>query len=249
MKKVFASITKYIFGAFGIAILGLLMSLTYQALGRIFPGSFENQIWGLILFDIAAICWALAFVFGSETVGQYAVAAIGFLTGFLGTLLMVASEVILGQNLITTNAQQIGQWMVYGFIGATALHAILVYAHHGAGPEIRQRIDVGIARGEVTSEAIKQATAMLDAEKTNLARTISADIISQAKRDLGLYPIDDTVFDRRKHEAQTEAQALPFPIGDDIEDLPAAVEAKNRAIAQTKEAGEQPNPFLKPQPE
>jgi hypothetical protein len=229
MKKVLASITKYIFGAFGIAILGLLMSLTFQALGRIFPGHFENQIWGLILFDIAAICWALNFVFGSETVGQYATAAIGFAVGFIGTLLMVASEVMLGQNLTPVEAQEIGQWMVYGFIAATALHAILLYAHHGAGAEIKQRIDVGIARGEVVSESIKQATALLDVEKAALARTLSTNIISQAKRDLGLYPIDDTVFDRRKNNL----------------DVPEIPELLPSPTEPTKEAGSTPNPFLK----
>jgi hypothetical protein len=206
MKKVLGNITKYIFGAFGIAILGLLMSLTYQALGRIFPGSFSNQLWGLILFDIGAICWALAFVFASETVQQYAVSAIGFLTGFLGTLLMVGAEVVLGQNLITTNTQEIGQWMVYGFIGATALHAILLYAYHAGGQEIKQRIDVGIAKGEITTEAINQATKTLDEEKAMLAKTLKQDILSQVKRDLGLYPVEGTPFERKE---QTTIEPLP----------------------------------------
>lgn len=232
MKKVLSSITRWIFGAFGVAILGLLMSLTYQALGRIFPGSLENQLWGLILFDVAAICWALAFIFGSETVGQYAVAALGFLTGFLGTLLMVGAEVMLGQNLTPVQTQQVGQWMVYGFIGATALHAILLYAHHAAGKEIRQRIDIGIARGEVTSEAIRQATATLDVEKEQLAKAISDDIVSQAKRDLGLYPIDGTPFDRRAETREYPAE-VPSPT------LPAPQDEPTPAIS----------PFLKSNPE
>jgi apolipoprotein N-acyltransferase len=186
MKKVLAQGTKYVFGVFGIAILGLLMSLTYQALQRIFPTSFINTIWGLVLFDIAAICWALTFVYGSETVTQYAVSAIGFLTGFLGTLGMVAAEVILGQALFTTNAEQISQWLVYGFIGATAIHAALLYGHHASSQAIKQRIDVGIARGEITTEAIKQATATLDAERVQLAETITREIVDQVKRDLNI---------------------------------------------------------------
>lgn len=186
MRKVLAQGTKYIFGAFGIAILGLLMSLTYQALQRIFPTSLINQIWGLVLFDIAAICWALAFVFACETVAQYAISAIGFLTGFLGTLGMVAAEVLLGQSLFTADNTQIGQWIVYGFVGATALHAALLYAHHGSAQEIKQRIDIGIARGEITTEAIKQATATLDAERARLAETIRDEIIDNVKRDLNI---------------------------------------------------------------
>ena len=253
MKKVLGNITQYIFAAFCIAILGLLMTLTYQALGRIFPTNFTNQIWGLILFDLAAMIWALTFVFGSQTTGQYAIAALGFVTGFIGTLIMVASEVVLGQNLMTTDAAQIGQWMVYGFIGATVLHAVLIYAHHASGPEIRQKIDVGIAKGEVTSEAIKQATAMLDVEKANLARTISDDILSQAKRDLGLYPIDGTPFDRRRNNLDVPqlSEPLPHPT---IHDRSYPGMNNNEPIPHptdepTKEAGSQPSPFLKSNPE
>ena len=66
------------------------MSLTYGALQKLFPGDFTNQMWGLVMFDIAAMCWAIAFVFQSKSTGQYAVSGLGFIVGFLGTLLMVA---------------------------------------------------------------------------------------------------------------------------------------------------------------
>src|SRR5690349_19574482 len=126
MKKVLASMSKLVAAAFSIAVLALLMSLTYGALQWIFPGSFTNQIWGLVMFDIAAMCWALIFVFQSRSTGQYAAAGIGFIVAFLGTLLMVASEVIIsGQTLTPANVQEIGRWMVYGFIAVTAIHALL----------------------------------------------------------------------------------------------------------------------------
>ena len=304
MKKVLAQGTKYLFGAFGIAILGLLMSLTYQALGRIFPTSPINQMWGLVLFDIAAITWALAFVFSCETIGQYAVAIFGFLTGFIGTLIMVAAEVMLGQTLTTTNSTEVGRWLIYGFIGATILHAILLYAHHYNGQTIRQKVEIGIARGEVTTEAIKQAQVMLDVEKANLARTIADGIIADTKRELGLYPIDGTPFDRRQqprefnysteeilNEVKDISSILPSPTGTilhrknilwDRGDDPAAYYNPDspQALAcghdagttwnqtrkadecnicghllpphnstPTQEAGDQPSPFLKSQPE
>jgi len=213
MKKVLAQGTKYIFGVFGLAILGLLMSLTYQALQRLFPASFLNQMWGLVLFDFAAICWALAFVFGSETITQYAVAAIGFIAGFIGTLLMVAAEVVLGQNLFTADNSQIGQWVVYGFVLATVIQSALVYAHHAGGQEIRQRIDVGIARGEITTEAIKQATATLDAERGELARTITSEIITQVKRDLNLPILADPRMPFLPANREYE-QVIPSPVID-----------------------------------
>lgn len=225
MKKVLAQGTKFIFSVFGIAILGLLMSLTYQALQRIFPTSFINQIWGLVLFDIAAICWALSFVYASETVAQYATAAIGFLTGFIGTLGMVAAEVVLGQNLIVTDQAQVGQWLVYGFIGATALHAALLYGHHASSPDVRQKIDVGIARGEITTEAIKQATATLDAERRQLAESIRDEIIANVKRDLSIPILADPRMpflpaDPKQYEQKT--LSLPTIKQDKLDAFPTA---------------------------
>jgi len=213
MKKVLQTASKYLFAAFTIAVLALLMSLTYSALARIFPDSLIDRMWGLVMFDIAAMCWALAFVFASESTGQYATSAIGFIVGFVGTLGMVAAEVILSSSMV--EAGDMGKWMVYGFIIVTALHAALIYAHHATAPDIHEKINVGIARGEITTEAIRQATAELDEEKASLAVTIHRDIVSQVKRDLGLVSVEGTPFEpkdkteTRKLEATVETVDVP----------------------------------------
>jgi hypothetical protein len=199
MKKVLGTMSKFVGGIFSLAVLALLMSLTYGALQRIFPGNFTNQMWGLVMFDIAAMCWALIFVFQSKSTAQYAAAGTGFLVGFVGTLGMVAAEVILsGQDLAQIETGEIGKWMIYGFIIVTALHAALVYIHHGTAPEIHEQINVGVARGEVVSQAIKDATHTIEAEKQELSRAIYYDIVSQVKRDLGLHPVAGTPFERKQ---------------------------------------------------
>ena len=204
MKKVLGSMSRFIFAGFAVAVLALLMSLTYGALQKLFPGNFANQMWGLVMFDIAAMCWAVAFVFQSRSTMQYAAAGIGFVVAFVGTLGMVAAEVMLsGQNLAQIETGEIGRWMVYGFIIVTAIHAALIYAHHAASPDIHEQINVGIARGEIVTEAITQATHQLDAEKQELAVSIRHDIVSKAKRDLGLMPIEGTPFDRRQSKQLT----------------------------------------------
>jgi len=206
MKKVLQAASKYIFGAFGIAVLALLMSLTYSALARIFPDSLINRMWGLVMFDIAAMCWALAFVYSSGTTSQYALAAVGFVVGFVGTLGMVAAEVILSGGMV--QAGDVGQWMTYGFIVVTALHAGLLYAHHATGAEIHGQIEVGIARGEIVTEARRKATAQLDAEKASLAQTITLDIIEQVKRDLELMPATGTPFQPKDNKKQYEQSSF-----------------------------------------
>ena len=207
MKKVLQTSSKYIFSAFTLAVLALLMSLTYSALVRIFPDSLVNRAWGLVMFDIAALCWALAFVFASESTGQYATAAIGFVVGFVGTLGMVAAEVILSSGQI--EAGEIGQWMTYGFIIVTALHAGLIYAHHATAPDIHEKINVGIARGEIVTTAIQQATQELDESKAALAVTIHRDIVSQVKRDLGLVPVEGTPFEPKAKPSQSVYVDMP----------------------------------------
>lgn len=187
MSKVLGLVAGILFAAFCIAILGLLMSLTFGALGKLFPDNFTNQVWGLVLFDIAAMIWALAFVFKCKSALQYAAAALGFVAAFVGTLGMVAVEVLLsGQEYVTVQSW-VGQWMVYGFIIVTAIHAGLIYLHHSAAPEIHQQINVGIARGEIVTEAISQATKTLEMQKLALAQSIHAEIVAQVKRDLGLH--------------------------------------------------------------
>jgi hypothetical protein len=223
MKKVIGSMSKFIFGAFGLAVLILLASLTYGALQKLFPGNFMNQMWGLVLFDVGAMCWALAFVYQSRSTAQYATSALGFIVSLVGTLLMVAFEVVSsGQTIADLDAQTLGLWVVYGFIIATALHTILIYAHHGSAPEIHEQISVGIARGEVVTKAIEDATHTIEAEKHELSRAIYNDIVSQVKRDLGLHPVDGTVFDRRQprtYELTAPAPSLDEdngPISDDL---------------------------------
>lgn len=186
MKKVLQSAAGILFAVFSLAILGLLMSLTFGALGKLFPGNFTNQLWGLVLFDVAAMIWALVFVFKSASTMQYALSALGFLASFLGTLGMVAVEVMMSGQTYVKVESWVGEWLVYGFVLMTALHSALLYAHHATAPDIHEKINVGIARGEIVTEAIKQATASLEVQKAALAENIHRDIVAQVKRDLGL---------------------------------------------------------------
>lgn len=209
MIKVLGMAAGILFAAFGIAILGLLMSLTFGALGKLFPDNFTNQIWGLVLFDIAAMIWALAFVYKCESTLQYAVAAIGFVAAFVGTLGMVAVEVLLsGQEYVEVQSW-VGQWMVYGFIIVTAIHAALLYAHHATAPNIHQKINVGVARGEIVTTAITQAVNSLEVEKESLARSIHDDIVAQVKRDLGIPASNRHVLDL---PALPVDNSMPYPV-------------------------------------
>lgn len=186
MKKILPTLAGMIFGAFLIGMFGLVISLTFSALGRIFPGNFANQLIGLVLFDIAALAWGLSFVYKSKSVGQYALAAIGFIVGLAGTMVMIASEVMLSAQDLATPPEWIGKTMTYAFIGAAVIHLVLGYLHNAASPEVDASIRLGAAQAEIMSEAIKQAELELDTNREVMGSVIRARLVADIRRDLRL---------------------------------------------------------------
>ena len=133
------------------------MSFTWGALGKLFPNSFANQMWGMVMFDFAAMCWALAFVFKSNSVGQYTTRPGS------GSLWLSWEPCLWWQRKSSwagRRSYRITTWgniLVYGFVIVTAVHAALVYFHHASAPDIHEKINIEIAHGEITTEAIRQA--------------------------------------------------------------------------------------------
>lgn len=194
MKKVLQQGARYIFSIFGMAVFGLLMSMTYSALGRIFPDQSIYQIWGLILFDIAALCWASAFTYHSQTIEQYAISGIGFIVSFIGTLVLVAAEVLLGGQALVSVDADLGQWLVYSFITITALHVSFLYVFHFGNAELKKQIEIGIAKGSIQSQALKQAVHEIGVQENELARSIREGLVDDVHRDIG-YSAKGTIFE------------------------------------------------------
>jgi hypothetical protein len=186
MKKIMPKIAGLLFGAFLVGVFGLVISLTFSALGRIFPNNFGNQLIGLALFDLAALAWGLAFVYKSESTGQYAIAAIGFIVGLAGTVVMIASEVTLSAQGLVEAPEWIGKALTYGFITSAVMHLILGYMHKAASPEIDASIRLGAAQAEVTNEAIKQAESELELKRAQMGNVIKARLVGDIQRNLNI---------------------------------------------------------------
>jgi hypothetical protein len=98
--------------------------------------------------------------------------------------------------------------------------------HHAGAPEIHSRINLGIAKGEITTTAIQQATTELDVHKAALAASIRDELIASVKRELGLpigpttaLPIIDVPEDQIRF---TPAPRPPYPVDKDKADQPQA---------------------------
>ena len=186
MKKILKPVSKILFYAFMGGVFALIVTLTFGMLGRIFPGSLLNQAFGLVLFDIATLVWLAVLVFQSESLMQYGIAALGFVLGLVGTALMVAGEVMLSAAGMVTPPDWLGEYVIYGFILAAFLHLVLLYGHHMAAPGISAQIQLGAARAQIVSEALKQAEETLAADQSVLAASIAAALVDDIKRDLRL---------------------------------------------------------------
>lgn len=208
MKKIMPQIAAVFFSLFGAGVILLLMTYTFQALSHIFPDNFIAQIMGMVLFDVAAIAWIGAFIHLCRSVMQYAFAFIGFGIGLIGTLGMVAIEVMLGGQQMMEPPAWINQALIYGFIAAAAAHVILYYAYKLTAPEISAEISLGIETANITEEAMKQAEATLLAERNALGGVIAPRLVNDVRRNLGL-PITGEVLDLPAYDIPDPAQAIP----------------------------------------
>jgi hypothetical protein len=211
MKKIMPHIAGVFFALFGLGVITLLMSYTFEALAFIFPDNFISQIMGMVLFDIAALAWLGAFIYLCKTVMQYAFAFIGFLFGLMGSLTMVAIDVMLGGQAMIKAPVWINSALVYGFIAAAVVHVILVYAYKLAGPEVSADISLGIETAQITEEAMKQAENELLRERGALGRVIAPRLMNNVRRNLGL-PVSGDVIDLPAYDVPDPAQAIPVQI-------------------------------------
>ena len=165
---------------------------------------------GMVLFDIAALAWLGAFIYLCKSIMQYAFAFIGFVFGLLGSLVMVAIDVLLGGQKMIAAPDWINSALVYGFIFAAVIHVILIYAYKLAGPEVSADISLGIETAQITEEAMKQAENELLKERGALGRTIAPRLMNNVKRNLGL-PVGGDVIDLPAYDVNEQPIPVQIP--------------------------------------
>jgi hypothetical protein len=208
MKKIMPNIAAVFFSLFGVGVIILLASYTFQALANIFPNNFTAQVMGMILFDVAAIAWLSAFIYLCKSIMQYTFAFIGFGFGLAGTLGMVAIEVMLGGQQMIKPPAWVNEALIYGFIGAAVAHVVLFYAYKLAAPEISADISLGIETANITEEAMKQAESVLLSQRGALGGVIAPRLVNNVRRNLGL-PVSGDVLDLPAYDIPDPAQAIP----------------------------------------
>lgn len=193
MIKLLAPFAAVIFALFiGAVVLGV-MYYSYNALGLIFPGDLAGQLFGMVLFDVAALNWFLVFVKKCESTMQYVFSGLGFMVGLGGTLGLVGIEVGLSSGYL--EAGTMAQPLTYIFIVAMISHLVLIYAHHAAAPEISAEISLGVERAKIFANAEKQAERMLTENQNALGKEIADRQVREILRVLEIEPNRAQVLD------------------------------------------------------
>jgi hypothetical protein len=137
----------------------------------------------VMLFDGAAIVWAITFVTQAKSTSQWAFAAVGFVIGLLGAVLMAAGELILGQNLVTFNdPTRLGWILITAVITACVTHVTLIYLYHFADPMVKNRIEIQQKIASKIEQAHVDARNLLDRETSQLTAGIRDSVIEAAKQ-------------------------------------------------------------------
>ena len=225
MKKILPHVMAILFAVFGLAIIAMLMIYSFSALGKLFPNNFLGQIMGMVLFDVAALVWLGTIIFLCKSVGQYAISTIGFVFVLVGTLLLVAVEVMMGGQELAKVPAWAGDSIVWTFIIALVGHVILYYSFKLSAPEISAEIALGYETAAITDEAMKQATEQLIRERGALGQIIAPRMITDVKRNLGL-PVAGDVIDLTAQNVDEEA--LPIVQFGQPQFVPQTATARNR---------------------
>jgi len=186
MSEVLKKVATLLFWLFAIVAFGLMVSLTYSAIMKIFPGDQIKAIWGVSMFDFACVIWLMTFAFKSEGMGQRAGALINFILALLGTLGMVALEVLIGgQDLLTVDTSM-GEKIVYLFIGITVANLCGIYWHHLTEPSVTDEIEQRSEMDKVTEEARAQASQQVREMLPEMGRVIAARYVQDVYSRLRL---------------------------------------------------------------
>jgi hypothetical protein len=203
---------------FALAVGAIVLSLSYRALGLIFPNDLFDQIIGLMLFDAAALIWFVVFVYLCESSMQYVFAFFGFMIGLGGALGLIGIEVGVSSGMLI--AAEMVKPLTYIFIGVAVGHVVLLYARHASAPEVAAKISLGVDKAKITDEGQKQAEAQIASAMPQLGAAIAARLVGEVMQDLNLtaqvidskfLPVNDENSQASGGAAQSQPAGVPYP--------------------------------------
>ena len=185
MKDIFATIGKIGGLIFAAAVIGFTSWMTLNLAGRLIPGNTILQAMVLVLFDVGAFVWFVQFLTQARGTVQWAIAGIGFVVGIVGTVIMTAGELVLGQSLVVLDdPTKLGWILVSTVIVAALAHAVLIYAFHLVEPATLNRIENAQEVAKAVGKAYKDTRGEIERNSDELTAALRASVLFEAQQQI-----------------------------------------------------------------
>jgi len=185
MKDIFGTVGKILGFIFMAGVIAFTGWMTMRLGQRLIPGDSIMQWMILILFDGAAVVWFVLFITQARGTVQWAIAAIGWLIGLAGAVIMTAGELVLGQQLVLIEDPTRFGWIIIATVVVAALsHAILSYLFHFSDPAVRNRIENAQKTAQAIETAYNAARQQIDNNVDTLTEGLVASAIHEAQQQI-----------------------------------------------------------------
>lgn len=186
MKQVSATIGKIVFYIFVLAVAAWTASLTLGEMRAILPNDPITPYFARALFDGGALAWLMAWIGHARGLMQRAISAIMLVVCLAGIVLLSAGRLLDGGQTMVTASASLSAAVIYGVIGATLANLVAIYAFHVSDPETMEAMEAGLLSDTLRNEAMKQATANIEAQAQQLGAILAARATGQLKYNLRL---------------------------------------------------------------
>jgi len=212
MSQIGKAIGKVLMLVFACATIAFTSWMTLLLAQRMIPTNTILQFMTLILFDAAALIWFITFVTQATGTWQWAVAGIGFGVGLIGSIIMAAGELVLGQQLVVVDdPTRLGWVLVSTVIVAALMHASMIYAYHFLDPSVKNRIENAQKVSEAVEHAYKDARNQIDYKMDELTAKLVDSVMFEAEQQLSLLTAGHL---RRGNDLGTKTGVIEVPSRD-----------------------------------
>jgi|JFJP01.1.fsa_nt_gi hypothetical protein len=208
MKKLNATIGKIIFYIFVLAVAAWTASLTLGEMKAILPNDPITPYFALALFDGGALAWLMAWTGHARGLMQRSISAIMLVVCLAGVVLLSAGRLLDGGQTMVTASTSLAAAVIYGVIGATLANLVAIYAFHVSDPDTMEVMEAGLLSDTLRDEAMKQATANIEAQAQQLGAILAARATGQLKYNLRL-PMGSDEAAQANNFVDATAQVIP----------------------------------------
>ena len=174
---------------YGVATVLILWtaSLTYSFVATALPQThWLVPLFALVIFDVGMLAWLKVFLDYAQGSGQRALALILSLFDFIGVVLMVLAEILLGGQTMVAPPTNLGEYAIWGIAIWTVVNVGGVLIFHMLQPDARRKMVLQSEMDLVFDEALKKLSTRRVAIGGELSDRLADGMLAQLVAGLAL---------------------------------------------------------------